>query len=157
MDEVKEYVKRKRWKIKEDEIGEQIFGVGRLFVAIDPNTYRVVQLFKKVREIEFATNRKNLQPLLYKYLRNDLGKSGSPLICGWIIIQYEEEEAEGKSMVDFQKLIQKKATDKIIMIQLQRIRDNLNSFTQKEKELIFRFLANAESPNTNDINLKIEL
>ena len=60
-------------------------------------------------------------------------------------------------MVDFQKLIQKKATDKIIMIQLQRIRDNLNSFTQKEKELIFRFLANAESPNTNDINLKIEL
>ena len=61
------------------------------------------------------------------------------------------------SLEKLQKIVQRKAIDKILMIQMQRIRDNLISFTQGEKELIFKFLNNAESPNKNDINLKIEL
>lgn len=154
---VKEYVKRKRWTIKAKKVQKPFHDSGKLFVAIDPNTYKIVKFFKTIRELEHATNRKNLQPLMYKYLRNDLGKSGSPLICGWIMVQYEEEEAEDKSMEEFQELIKRKAIDKILMMQLQRIRDNLISFTQGDKETIFKFLANTESPNTNDINLKIQL
>ena len=72
-------------------------------------------------------------------------------------MQLDDSELEGKSLEQLQKIVQRKAIDKILIIQMQRIRENLISFTQKEKELILKFLSNAESPNVNDINIKIEL
>lgn len=160
MSEAKKYLKKKRWKtIPKKRKKHFIFDSkpSLNFIAIDPNTYKIVRIFKGVYELEFATNRKNLQPLLYKYTRNQLGKRGSPLLCGWIIVQLDDSEIGGKSQEQLQKIVQRKAIDKIIMLQMQRIRENLTSFTQKEKELIFKFLSNAESPNTNNINIKIEL
>lgn len=160
MSEAKKYIKKKRWKTIPKEIKKHFIFDSKPslnFIAIDPNTYQIVRIFKGVYELEFATNRKNLQPLLHKYTRNQLGKSGSPLLCGWIVVQLDDSELEGKSLEQLQKIVQRKAIDKILMIQMQRIRDNLISFTQKEKELIFKFLSNAESPNVNDINIKIEL
>jgi len=161
MSEAKKYIKRKRWstipKEKKKHFKFDSEGAKQNLIAIDPNTYQIVRIFRGVYELEFATNRKNLQPLLHKYIRNKLGKAGSPLLCGWIIVKIDDSDLENKSLEQLQKLVQRKAINKIVMIQMQRIRDNLKSFTQGEKELIFKFLANAESPNKNDINLKIEL
>ncbi len=161
MSEAKEYVRRKRWKtipeVRKKHYQFDSEGNKQNLIAIDPNTYQIARIFRGVYELEFATNRKNLQPILHRYTRNILGKSGSPLLCEWIIIKIDDSELEGKSREDLQKIVQRKAIDKIVMLQMQRIRDNLKSFTQKEKELIFNFLNNAESLNPKDINIKIEL
>jgi len=157
MSEVKKYVKRKNWRtISKVDLSISYPGAYQ-FAAIDPTTYKFVKTFGSIRELEHATNRKNLQPLLHKYVRNILGKSGSPLFCGWILVPITDKDLKAKTLDDFQQIIQKKAIDKIIMMQLQRIRDNLDVFTYKDKEKIFKFLSNVEDPNPNAINFKINL
>ncbi len=158
MAEVREYVKEKRRKYWKTIPPANMNKPSDLkFVAIDPNTYKVVTIFSGFKEIEFATNRKNLQPLILKHTNNQFGKNGSPLICGWILARFEPEELDDLDMEEFEKQVMERTVDKIVMVQLQRIKDNLNVFTKSDKLKVFEFLKNVESPNPNDINLTIKL
>ena len=125
--------------------------------CIDPNNYKLVRMFESITDMEKDTNQRNLQPILHRYFRNNNGKNGTPTICNWIVVRFKKEELEDTTMEDFQALISKRAIDKIIFLQLQRIRDNIESFTQEEKEKVFKFLNNVESPNPKAIDYEIQL
>ena len=133
------------------------FQVSNYFVCIDPHSYRVLRIFKGTKELEFEVNMKNLQGRLYKYIRNDLGKNADPTLFGYIIIKLTEDELSDLSMVQLEELVQKKAIDKIILLQMERIRININTLTEIEKQKTFEFLSNVESPNPTDIYKKIKL
>ena len=141
--ELEKYIrKRKYWRTKPREVNDHpIFRPkAKPLACIDPNTYKLIKIFDSIRDMEYDTNTKNLQPILYRYLRNKHGKNGTPTIMNWIVVDFTEEEINDMSQEDFQELIKKKAIDKIIFAQLQRIRNNIESFTKEEKQIIFNFL-----------------
>jgi hypothetical protein len=126
-------------------------------IALDPNTYEIVNVFNGIGELEFATNRKHLQALVLKHINNQFGKTGKPLIEGWIIVRITENEMDKMTLEEYEKYILDQALDKIIILQLQRIREHLNSFITTDKHKIHQFLRNVESANPNNINIKIKL
>jgi len=157
INETEEYIKKKRrkyWRITPKNMkGDKTIK----YVAIDPCTYKIVNIFNGICEIEFATNRKNLQPLMLKHINNQFSKTGSPLLCNLIFAKFNQEDIENLSIEEIQSSVLEKTIEKIIIQQLQRIRENIDSFTKNDKIKIHKFLNNVESPNPNDINIKIKL
>jgi hypothetical protein len=153
---IEKKTKKKNWNTIPREKKEHfMFKPKPQYLAcIDPNTYKVLKIFESITDMEKDTNSRNLQPILHRYFINN---RGTPTICNWIVVKFKREEMEDISMEEFQKLINKRAIDKIIFIQLQRIRENIDSFTQEEKEKIFQFNNNVEHPNPKAINYEIQL
>lgn len=152
---VKKKTKRKIWKSIEPRNPGEVLGfvpAPKYLACIDPNTYKLVRFFESVLEMQHDTNIKNLQPILYRYLRNTHGKNGTATIGNWIVVEFMKEEMEDKTLEEFESMIFNKAIDKILFVQMQRVRENINTFTTEEKKKIFRFLNNVESPNPKAID-----
>ena len=103
---VEEYVEKKRrkrrnWRtIKKERKKHFMYPEAprHLLAAIDPITLKVVEMFDGIKEMEFATNRRNLQPILNRYFKGEFGKNGSPTVCDWIMVRFEAEEREELNM-----------------------------------------------------------
>jgi len=150
--------KKRNWSVQEKEKKEHFMFKPKpqYLVCLEPSNYTIVQMFESITQMEKDTNRRHLQPLLNKYFKGQLGKSGSPLICNWIVVKIQKEELIDISIEDLQVIVRKRAIDNILFMQMQRIRDNMDAFTHQDKEKIHKFLINVESPNPKAINYEIK-
>lgn len=145
---VKTKVKRKNWRVKPREKKEHFMfkPTPQYLACLDPNTFALVKVFESIVEMEYDTNKRNLQPILHRYFRNKHGKNGTPTICNMIIVRFKKEEMEDTTLEAFNQMLINRALDKIVFIQTERIRKNIGSFTNEEKEKLYKLLKIVESP-----------
>jgi hypothetical protein len=155
---VEKKITRSYWKTLPRVVGKHPFYTPQtqFLACIDPNSYNLVKIFESIVEMEYETNQKNLQPKLHRYFKNQHGKNGSPTVCNWIVVPFKKNEMEDVTLEDFQNMIRNRAAEKIIYCQMTRIKDNMESFDNEEKQKIIQFLANAESSNPKDIYNEIQ-
>ena len=154
---VEKKIKRPYWKTLPREVRKHpIYTPQTQFLAcIDPNSYKLVKIFESIAEMQYDTNQKNLQPKLNRYFKNHY-KNGDPTICNWIVVPFKKHEMEDITLEQFHDMIKKRAIDKIIFCQMNRVKDNIESFTDEEKEKMFQFFAAAENPHPKAFDYEIQ-
>ena len=160
---IKDYVekkaKAKHWRTKDRVVKfHPKWGDPKtqFLACIDPNSYKLIRVFTSIANMEYDTNSRNLQMKLYRYFRDHEGK-GALTICNYIVVAFKEEDMENVSLEQFHKHIKDLALNKILLIQTRRIIENLEVFTTKDKNRIFKLMEAIEHPGTKLDDYEIEM
>lgn len=118
--------------------------IGNRYAIVDPSNYQIVRFFDSMGQLENYLGMGNLHSRLYNYTRYKVSATASPLIKGFIVTTWRDNETLGLDRDDLEEMIYGKIKGWMIATQFERIRENIGNIDSVTLDKLFKYLQKVE-------------
>jgi hypothetical protein len=142
---------RKRGSNKGSRPKKSYKNVGRSienrYAIIDPVTYLPQRFFDNIQQLQNYFNLGRLQPRIYDYEHHKVSVRSNPTIKGYIVVRWKDKEVFSFDHEQFVKFLQDRVKGWMIINQMDRIRENIQSIDKETLDKLFKYLNKIENIN----------